>query len=173
MFAVCSFGALISACTQSNSSSQNDSSTPDSIEAVPQKAVLKDSDVNSVYSNYIDLKNALVSAKSSEAQTASAKLSDALLKIKGCETTSELAGKISASSDLKSQRSDFTVLSADIIALMKNSEIESGTLYVQYCPMANSGNGGSWLASNSEIRNPYFGDEMMNCGEVKEEFKKK
>jgi hypothetical protein len=52
---------------------------------------------------------------------------------------------------------------------MKHTKIDSGSIFVQYCPMANDGDGGYWMASSNEIRNPYYGDEMLNCGEVKEE----
>ncbi len=61
-----------------------------------------------------------------------------------------------------------TALSADIIALMKHTDVNSGNLYVQHCPMANEGEGGYWLAAEKEVRNPYYGDEMLNCGAVKE-----
>jgi hypothetical protein len=44
----------------------------------------------------------------------------------------------------------------------------SGSIYVQYCPMANEGKGGYWLSSQEEIMNPYYGDDMLHCGEVKE-----
>jgi hypothetical protein len=37
--------------------------------------------------------------------------------------------------------------------------------------MANDGNGGYWLSSEPQIKNPYYGDEMLECGEVKEEIK--
>ena len=57
--------------------------------------------------------------------------------------------------------------------MFKKVEISSGSMFVQYCPMANDGDGGYWLASETEIRNPYYGDEMLNCGEVKETITKK
>jgi hypothetical protein len=37
--------------------------------------------------------------------------------------------------------------------------------------MAKNGDGAYWLASEKEIKNPYYGDDMLNCGEVKEEIK--
>jgi Cu(I)/Ag(I) efflux system membrane fusion protein len=42
------------------------------------------------------------------------------------------------------------------------------TVYKQYCPMALDDKGAYWLSLNSEIRNPYFGDKMLECGEVQE-----
>ena len=41
----------------------------------------------------------------------------------------------------------------------------STTIYVQHCPMADSNNGADWLSQDKEIRNPYFGESMLSCGE--------
>lgn len=41
-------------------------------------------------------------------------------------------------------------------------------LYVEYCPMAFDNKGAVWVSSTKEVRNPYFGEKMLNCGEVKE-----
>jgi Cu(I)/Ag(I) efflux system membrane fusion protein len=42
----------------------------------------------------------------------------------------------------------------------------SETLYVQHCPMADNNKGADWLSTEKEIRNPYFGESMLTCGEV-------
>jgi Cu(I)/Ag(I) efflux system membrane fusion protein len=41
--------------------------------------------------------------------------------------------------------------------------------------MANGDKGAFWLSNIEEIENPYFGDEMLKCGETREtlEFSKK
>lgn len=44
----------------------------------------------------------------------------------------------------------------------------STTLYKQYCPMALNDKGAYWLSAQSDIKNPYFGDAMLTCGEVQE-----
>jgi Cu(I)/Ag(I) efflux system membrane fusion protein len=33
-----------------------------------------------------------------------------------------------------------------------------------YCPMV-PGGGGDWLQANGELLNPYFGSEMLRCGQ--------
>jgi Cu(I)/Ag(I) efflux system membrane fusion protein len=38
-----------------------------------------------------------------------------------------------------------------------------------YCPMV-PGGGGDWLQSNGDLLNPYFGAEMLRCGEKVHEF---
>ena len=45
------------------------------------------------------------------------------------------------------------------------------TAYYQFCPMANNDKGAYWFSETEEIRNPYFGDTMMGCGETKETIK--
>ncbi|MBL6447148.1 efflux RND transporter periplasmic adaptor subunit [Fulvivirga sp. 29W222] len=41
-------------------------------------------------------------------------------------------------------------------------------VYVQHCPMANNDLGADWLSEVNEVRNPYYGDMMLTCGEVTE-----
>ena len=42
------------------------------------------------------------------------------------------------------------------------------TVYYQFCPMAFNEKGAFWLSTTKEISNPYFGDQMLTCGEIKE-----
>ncbi|NEU06767.1 DUF3347 domain-containing protein [Flavihumibacter sp. R14] len=135
--------------------------------------VYQDGRIDTAYSSYISLKNALVASNVADAQKSAGILSGALNQIEGCKNTADIAERISKSQKLDQQRKDFTLLSDDLIALMKHADIKEGSVYVQYCPMANSGKGGYWMASTDEVRNPYYGDEMLNCGEVKEVFSKK
>ena len=163
LVAVCTFAA----CNQS--AEKNDKSAADSTAiGSASPADIKDENAQQVYNDYLKLKDVLVSSDSSGAQAAGKELAAALAKIDGCENTSALASKISTAGDLKTQRVHFTALSSDIVALMKHTDLNSGELYVQYCPMANEGTGGYWLSAEKAVRNPYYGDEMLNCGEVKE-----
>ncbi len=43
----------------------------------------------------------------------------------------------------------------------------NGTIYQAYCPMANDSKGGDWWQRSEKIANPYFGEEMLFCGEIK------
>ncbi len=156
-----------SACNQSAKTIGSDTADSTSV-GTPPTADLKDEHTQKVYNSYLKLKDVLVASDSSGASEAGKELAVALGAIKGCENTSTLATKISASADLKTQRTHFTALSSDIVDLMKHTDVNSGALYVQFCPMANEGAGGYWLAAEKEVRNPYYGDEMLNCGEVKE-----
>lgn len=46
-------------------------------------------------------------------------------------------------------------------------------LYLSFCPMAFSGEGGYWIQESDKIANPYFGGKMLGCGEVKKTFGRK
>lgn len=146
-------------------------STSVTSEVVSEKVELNDAQVQGIYDGYIALKDALVATKYEEAATAAASLKTSLAGYKGCENTALIAGKIAVAKDIAEQRKEFTSLSSDVIALFKHADLKSGVIYVQHCPMANGDNGGDWLASEKNIQNPYFGDEMMECGRVVEEIK--
>ncbi|RZK50177.1 MAG: DUF3347 domain-containing protein [Pedobacter sp.] len=129
----------------------------------------EDAKIAQIYTDYINLKDALVKSNATEAQEAAKVLIGTLNAQPGCENTAVLATQISNTTDLAEQRKIFTALSNDVIAMFKNATILSGIVYVQHCPMANKDTGGDWLASEEKIQNPYFGDEMMECGGVIEE----
>jgi Cu(I)/Ag(I) efflux system membrane fusion protein len=49
--------------------------------------------------------------------------------------------------------------------------LEGRTVYYQFCPMMNNNKGAYWLSETSDIRNPYYGDAMLTCGETKDTLK--
>jgi Cu(I)/Ag(I) efflux system membrane fusion protein len=46
-----------------------------------------------------------------------------------------------------------------------------GPVFELYCPMAFNNKGAAWLQPDKEIRNPYFGAQMLSCGEVRRQLK--
>lgn len=130
----------------------------------------KDEKAKAVYQHYIHLKTAFVKSDVKEAQSGAAALNTALANA-GNKKGAELAGKIAVSNDINSQRSGFDELTAQVEAIVKSAGLKSRKIYKQYCPMAKDREGANWLAIESAINNPYYGDEMLTCGEVKEEIK--
>lgn len=65
------------------------------------------------------------------------------------------------------QREHFEMLSKDMYDLVKTFG-PGQTLYKEFCPMYNNNKGAYWLSETKEIKNPYFGKEMLTCGEVQE-----
>ena len=164
---------LFMACNQPTNNKANVQDSAKANNETNVKVVLKNENVNKSFIEYTLLKDALVSSNVGNAQQAASALSGSLAKIDGCDNTASLAKKIAVSSNIEEQRKNFIPLSSDLIALLKHTDIEQGTMYVQYCPMANSGEGAYWITGNQEIKNPYYGDKMLNCGEVKESITKK
>ncbi|WP_168196254.1 DUF3347 domain-containing protein [Echinicola soli] len=120
----------------------------------------KNEESDKVFHHYLAIKNALVEG---DAETASegAKMLLAVDGFKG----QEAAKKIEDASDIAVQRDAFVALSASVEQLVA-SQVSSGAVYKQYCPMAFEGKGGYWLSDQEAIRNPYYGDKMLTCGRV-------
>ena len=72
---------------------------------------------------------------------------------------------------LENQRAHYVVLNENIVPIVMNFENTNRTLYVQKCPMANNNKGAVWLSAEKDIRNPYYGEQMLTCGSVIEEIK--
>jgi hypothetical protein len=128
-------------------------------------------DTAKVYQAYLQLKDNLVETDGKAAKLSAGTLAQNLSTIKGCTEATDLAKRIAATDDIKSQRIVFVQLSQDVIPLVKGMNNKTGRVYVAYCPMADEGKGGYWLSAQKEIKNPYYGKEMLECGEVKEEIK--
>jgi Cu(I)/Ag(I) efflux system membrane fusion protein len=68
-------------------------------------------------------------------------------------------------SDIEDLRGEFKVISEMLVERVEDEGYD-GTLYKQYCPMYDGGS--NWISDSEEIKNPYYGDEMHNCGETVE-----
>ena len=128
----------------------------------------EDEKMNEVYQHYIHLKTALVNDNAKEADEGAKMLEKAL--INAGISYSSVPDMVKAI-DVKAKRQQLDKLSIQLALIFKKYKLESGIVYKQFCPMANDGNGGSWLASESQINNPYYGASMLTCGSVEEEIK--
>ncbi|UKT65666.1 DUF3347 domain-containing protein [Pedobacter mucosus] len=164
---------LLMACNQKNKSAELKNAVNADSSKTKNDITINDSQKSVIFYQYEDLKNNLVKSDAAAAQKSASTLKVSLAGFKGCELTAEIAEKIASTGDIVSQRKNFTVLSADLIALIKNTIIDKGVIYVQHCPMANKGDGGDWLSTEKEIKNPYYGEEMLECGRIVEEIKAK
>lgn len=121
-------------------------------------------DMAKVIEGYMKLKNALVSSDDATAMMEASKLAS---KLEG-HPMKKMADDVKMAASLNDRRQQFSVLSEALYTLLKEKGGNSATLYKQYCPMAFDNKGASWLSDDEAIKNPYFGDEMLTCGEVKE-----
>lgn len=138
--------------------------------------------LNSVYNEYINLKDALVKEDSKSTSTSATTLLNELNKVdmkllsgnKAHNHWMSLEGEIKSSatsisetSDIKSQRDHFKHLSSHLINAVQLFGVNE-KVYVEFCPMADNNNGAYWLSKEEKVINPYFGEAMLTCGEVKQ-----
>jgi membrane fusion protein, copper/silver efflux system len=130
--------------------------------------------------SYFDLKNALIDSDFNRSRNGAGRFLSSLRMVNmeqldrhahdvWMELETEMknaAGLISKAADLDEQRKHFENLSNGIIEAADIFGLKINMVYVQYCPMAFEDEGAYWLSESDEILNPYFGDEMLHCGEI-------
>lgn len=134
------------------------------------------------YEGYIGLKDALVKTDADAAKTSAENLQKDLMSIDMKLLTNKVAHQqwmqlipalkssneeITKTTDVAIQRKHFKIVSDNFIKAVQSFGINEVT-YKQYCPMADSDKGAYWLSKEKQVLNPYFGDMMLKCGEVKE-----
>jgi Cu(I)/Ag(I) efflux system membrane fusion protein len=135
-----------------------------------------------VYNDYINLKDALVKEDSKNTSVNATSLLNSLSKVDmkllsdnnahthWMSLIKELqssATSISKTSDIKAQRDHFKHLSSHLINTVQLFGVNE-KVYVEFCPMADNNNGAYWLSEEEKVINPYFGEAMLTCGEVKQ-----
>jgi len=134
-----------------------------------------------VYEAYLDMKNAFVE---SDAEKVSAEAKDVIATLENVnmgllEGDAHMAWMdqlnnlnrnieiISNSTDIDEQRTAFVRFNLAFYKSVKMFGLNEKA-YFQYCPMANNDQGAYWFSEIEEIKNPYFGDMMLACGENRE-----
>tara|TARA_B100001063_G_scaffold244592_1_gene277747 strand:+ start:1028 stop:2830 length:1803 start_codon:yes stop_codon:yes gene_type:complete len=138
-----------------------------------------------VFEDYILLKDALVNDDAKNAQQAGKQIIRSLknvdMKLLSDEKAhnhwmtiqKELntsANAISSNTDISKQRGHFKHLSAHMISSVQLFGINEN-VYIQFCPMADNNKGAYWISLEEEVRNPYYGEAMLTCGEVRDTLK--
>ena len=137
-------------------------------QAAPTTAVFKNSSVAKAFDQYIVLKTTLVNSNQERAALAADVLMTYFANLGVEEQALMLVQGIKESESLEEQRKHFTDLTEQMELIMADG-ITEGTVYKQFCPMANNNKGAYWLSNSEEVYNPYFGDVMLHCGKVTEE----
>ncbi|NQV50705.1 MAG: efflux RND transporter periplasmic adaptor subunit [Candidatus Marinimicrobia bacterium] len=72
---------------------------------------------------------------------------------------------------VKNVRDSFEYVSDFIIGIQRAfGHSQESMLYEVFCPMAFNNKGASWLQTDKQVKNPYFGASMLSCGEIKQSF---
>lgn len=136
-----------------------------------------------VVSDYIELKNALVDSDMQRAKNNAKKVKNSLTKVdefllkddahsfwlKKLKPINKSVELIKKSKNIEEQRKAFIVLSkslSEVIDLLGIETLNNKSLYLEYCSMANNNLGAYWLSFDKEIKNPYYGEQMLSCGEI-------
>ena len=81
----------------------------------------------------------------------------------------KMTQEINATRKINEVYGPFAEMSDLFFDFLDHYKIKNLTLFRQYCPMAFDNKGAYWLSNTQEIYNPYFGEEMRFCGEIKEQ----
>lgn len=57
-------------------------------------------------------------------------------------------------------------LSGQLITMARHFAPYKHSLFVMRCPMADKNNGADWISFEGEIKNPYYGADMLSCGSI-------
>jgi uncharacterized protein YdbL (DUF1318 family) len=84
------------------------------------------------------------------------------------QTVSTESNNITTVAGIDAKRKSFQATSDAMFDLLRVVRYNGGKVYQQFCPMAFNNTGANWLSNSDEIRNPYFGAKMLECGEVRD-----
>ncbi len=140
-----------------------------------------------VVNKYYDVKNALVAIDARRVDSSAHKLVIAADSLKALlqkdktqqqllpytDTILMTAKAITGSKDAtcEAQRVPFSKLSDAFFVLLQKVQLKNAHVYLEHCPMALNEKGANWLSDESEIKNPYFGKKMLECGDVEDSLK--
>lgn len=124
--------------------------------------------------SYLNIAEALADDDFKGASGAVKPASEALnAKGEGVELTEAeakaLVGDVAAlagAKDIAAMRAAFKNFSDSMIAFVKRTNSNSKPLYILHCPMFQGG--ANWMQSDKTVKNPFYGKQMLECGNVKE-----
>jgi Cu(I)/Ag(I) efflux system membrane fusion protein len=131
--------------------------------------------LESLYSAYFQVQSALAADKippAAAAQTLHTIASQLANDPKLPAPSARLAQEVAAKSEhlhhmeLEAARKDFKPISHAVVTMATQVRSEDAAMPFThfFCPMV-PGGGGDWLQPGGELLNPYFGSQMLHCGE--------
>ncbi len=168
----------IDAAAQLNGKYSMMNKPPDKRAGVPDKFA---NQLTNMLLAYFDLQNSLVKTDFKRAKSNANTLDSAFRKIdmnlldnephaewmEHHRNLKKMMGHIRDADDIDQLRNAFAPLSKQMIETVEAFHVKADAVYIVFCPMALNDDGAYWLSDSEEINNPYFGDKMLRCGEVK------
>lgn len=122
---------------------------------------------NILLTKYYEVKNALVNSQTQLASEAIINLQNEINTAVDSKQKADLnnaVDKLAKAKGLEKQRTVFNEVSTTLWQIVKSTDKVNALVYYQYCPMKKA----YWLSNEKEIKNPYYGTAMLNCGNVSE-----
>ncbi|MFC1498385.1 efflux RND transporter periplasmic adaptor subunit [Verrucomicrobiota bacterium] len=132
---------------------------------------------------YYEIQKALAGDDPEEAGTSSRELAEAVTTIQSEGLSAQAqevwkeqkalidksAKTVSSTQDIQEQRQTLPSLTVAVETLARTfGPFPDLSVRKAFCPMAFDNKGAFWLQENETIENPYFGDAMLRCGEIKD-----
>lgn len=160
-----------------SSSTAGEERTPDEAFEISGEAK---ADLGKFLTTYLELKDALVADDFDAAENQLALLESRFKEIEDSNFDEKAAdawegyktqlerdlSSITSAKNIEALRESFDEFSSVVIRIAAVFNPLDEKLYVQHCPMADNDQGADWLSLSEEIRNPYYGEAMLTCGEV-------
>ncbi|MGP8201418.1 MAG: DUF3347 domain-containing protein [Limisphaerales bacterium] len=123
--------------------------------------------VKSVYDHYLKIQGALAQDSLKGVQDNAKAIMNTVRKDdvdRFPAALSPQAETLARAGDLAAARKAFKPLSNSLVKYLADNKVPKGTYYEVYCPMADA----SWLQTSKDIKNPYMGKAMPDCGVIKD-----
>jgi Cu(I)/Ag(I) efflux system membrane fusion protein len=138
--------------------------------------------LTNVYKAYLKMKNAFVAKEFDKVQADAKAVQSALGKVnmeelkgdnhvewmKQLNVMKPNIAKIASTVKPDEQKAAFANFNKAFYESVKRFGLTGVTAYYQFCPMALNNKGAFWLSESADIRNPYFGSDMLTCGETRD-----
>ena len=133
------------------------SATPSNATQAPNSAAL-----SALLPPYLTIQAALAGDSTQGVAAAAKDLADAA-RAAGQPALADAAARVGSAPDLKAARDAFKAVSNPIADWTLADNTTKGQYTVIHCSMAP----GSWVQKDKAVRNPYYGKEMLTCGDLR------
>ncbi|WP_028298271.1 DUF3347 domain-containing protein [Olivibacter sitiensis] len=154
--------------TENNHESEQQITSPTTRTEKETTVLFDDDRLNDILSQYFILRDALTENDIQQARIAALLLQEASKNYPQMTNFHQKSVSLIGKDNIDDQRIIFHDLSKELVRLLQEQKLTpiQGALYIAHCPMAFDDAGAYWISTGKTIVNPYFGEEMLNCGNI-------